>query len=79
MNEVVGRGPTANGGGGHGLLLSQGIGELLDEVVEAVIAGSRGWDPVRGTGKKGEPIGGGSADDDAVDGVLQLPKERIGR
>ena len=34
-------------------------------------------DVVGGAGDEGEPIGGGLADDDAVDGVLELAEEGI--
>lgn len=78
MNEVIGRRPTPEGGGRHGLLLSQGISELLNELGEAIVAGPWRWDPVGGPRKKGEPIGCGSAHDNAVDGVLELAKQGIG-
>ena len=52
LNEIIRRRPASNGGGGHGFLLSQWIGELLDQLVEPVIT-------------RGEPIRGRSAHNDA--------------
>lgn len=80
IDEVGGRRPATVGGGGHGLLLSQGIGQLVDQVGQAVGAGARArWHPVGGAREEGEPVGGGAAHDDAVDGVLQLADKGIGR
>lgn len=80
IDEVGRRRPATVGGGGHGLLLGQGIGQLVDQVGEAVGAGARArWHPIGGAREEGEPVGGGAADDDAVDGVLELADKGIGR
>lgn len=80
IDEVGRRRPATVGGGGHGLLLGQGIGQLVNQVGEAVGAGARArWHPVGGAREEGEPVRCGAADDDAVDGVLQLADKGIGR
>lgn len=58
-------------GGGSG-------GQFPDQLSDAARFGA-GWDPVRGTGSEGEPIGFGSPDDDVMDDVLQLTKQWIWR
>lgn len=72
FDVIIGRGPAANSAGRQGLLGSQGIGQFLDQLSDAVELRLGRWDPVGRPGKEGEPIGCGAAHDDAVDCVLQL-------
>ena len=50
----------------------------MEQIGETMRRRGRWRDIVRSAGIKGEPIGGGSANDDAVDCVLELANERIG-
>lgn len=80
FDEVGGRRPATVGRDGHGLLLGQGICQLVHQVGQAVGAGARRrWNPVGGAGEKREPIGRGTAHDDPVNGVLELADKGIGR
>lgn len=64
--------PATKGGEREGLLLGQGIGQLIEEI-ENVGAAGLGRDPVGGAGAEGEPIGSGAAGDDVVDDVFEFP------
>lgn len=77
MDEVGGGRPASNGSDGHRLLFSHRISQLVEQLGKAVGCGTRRWYPIRGTGVKGEPIGCGSANHDAVDSVLKFANERI--
>lgn len=72
FDVIIGRGPAANSAGRQGLLGSQGIGQFLDQLSDAVELRLGRWDPVGRPGQEREPIGCGAAHDDAVDCVLQL-------
>ena len=56
---------------------SKGISQVMEQMSETIGRRGRWRDPVRSAGTKGELVGGGSMNDDAVDCVFELANERI--
>lgn len=80
FNKVIRGRPTSECGHGEGLLIGQRVGELLNQLgnPKGSGGGSRRWDPVGGTREERKPIGCSAADEDPMNGILELPKQGVG-